>query len=1193
MASKQYGTTAWGAWFLKMLSRYDGSGRLSRGKTYANTGKVTSLHVDGQRVVAKVSGHFDPFYTVTIGFPKIDDETKTKINAILQNDVTSRLSLQQGILSSALIEQFENENVSLIPNEWKRLYRTCSCPDDGDPCKHMAATLFILAREIDFDAKLLFQIAGYEIENVNANVNINANKKKCLNKNENENERACENANKTSSEKQKCLPKIFEPISLSLQNKKIENRITKNCVLDFSIEENYIELITHLLPQHSIFSKNEFTPKLASLYHYAISHSYEFPNDEPNFSNIFFANISIDESDEKKLQNSKNKFSIFNVTRLNVKIEFTENEKMKMSLLDAEKLFLQKNIRLHSAEQLENFSHSFIVAYNFFALAQKLIYSSAFIPSVCVNEKNTRLKIIWKALSSASDIALAIENFSKLLDEKFFPLVKKFGALYCAELLLASYLTEFVHRLHFVPESSAIDFTIDSLFFAPREINLQKPGNANLPNVLFTFFSVLHYENETYNYRLVLKESAKKTSKTLQLSFEFAEKKSANKKFLKLSRASKNESENVLRFPLMLSYFLPAILKLTNQDFLHLDLNDVADFLQNAVGVLRKFGVTVLLPKSLEKELKMKTVISLRTKNSSSKKIVKSFLNFGDIFSYDLQVMLGNETVSIEEFKKLVSKKTKLVKFKNQFVLLNPDEAEKLLSHFEKKLSRFDVLQNVLDETIVADEKTKLCFENFFHVNELKPPKNLNAHLRPYQLLGFSWMYANIKNGFGCLLADDMGLGKTIQVLSLLLFLKQTNELHDKTNGALIVCPASLLSNWKHECALFSPTLSCEEYHGAKRKLKNADIILTTYQTLQIDSEKLKKEKFAFVILDEAQAIKNAETKNAKAVKNLKSNFRLALTGTPIENNLEDLRSIFDFILPTFLGDEKSFREKFRIPIELHGDKNVSRSLNKITAPFILRRLKTDKKIISDLPEKIVANEYCNLTKVQASLYDALVQSELQQVFNADSKIKRSARIFKLLTSLKQICNHPKAYDENESEDANLSGKMMRLLEIAKQSLESGEKILIFSQYVETLNLLQNAIEKNLRAECLQITGKQNLKTRTENVERFQTNVHNRILLVSLKAGGTGLNLTKANHVIHYDLWFNPAVEDQATDRAFRIGQTQNVFVTRLISEGTFEEQIDKMIFQKRNLAGTLQAGETWISKLSNDELKEIVNLRK
>jgi SNF2 family DNA or RNA helicase len=351
---------------------------------------------------------------------------------------------------------------------------------------------------------------------------------------------------------------------------------------------------------------------------------------------------------------------------------------------------------------------------------------------------------------------------------------------------------------------------------------------------------------------------------------------------------------------------------------------------------------------------------------------------------------------------------------------------------------------------------------------------------------------------------------------------------------------------------------------------------------------KLKDVAFSMLIVDEAHLMKNAETSISRTIKLLRSQYRLALSGTPVENRLEDLRSLFDFILPGYLGSAGSFRELYRIPIEVMRNRDQAEALRKITSPFLLRRLKTDRTIIKDLPEKIVTNEYAVLGKEQAALYESVVTESIRKS-EKSSPGERSALILSLLTSLKQICDHPRVFDKESPAVSKLSGKAELLLTLLEEILANREKTIVFSQYVETLNCLEEIIKKELDEAPLVYHGSLGQNVRSALINRFQSDPAARIFLVSLKAGGLGLNLTAASRVIHYDLWYNPAVENQATDRAFRIGQKQNVFVHRFITKNSFEEKIDAMLASKQELADmTVKSGESWLARMSHAELREL-----
>ena len=552
--------------------------------------------------------------------------------------------------------------------------------------------------------------------------------------------------------------------------------------------------------------------------------------------------------------------------------------------------------------------------------------------------------------------------------------------------------------------------------------------------------------------------------------------------------------------------------------------------------------------------------------------------------------------MSNEEFARLVGQKNALVQFRDGYIRLDPEEVSRLLKKARDssppRTNEF-IRAHLAGDAIIsgADDGSPDAGKyigNLFAERPVFSPAGLRAELRPYQSRGLNWVYSLLTNGFGCILADDMGLGKTVQAIAVLLRLEEDGALVD--GRTLVIAPAALLSNWEREFSRFAPDLTVKRYHGTSRSLSHrARVVLTTYQTAVRDFEKLKDERFAFIIADEAHLMKNAETAASKTLKALPAAFRLALSGTPVENRLEDLRSLFDFIFPGYLGTVESFKKEYRMPIEVERKAEVAKRLKDITAPFLLRRLKTDRSIISDLPEKITINEYATLEKGQAALYESVVRQALEESEKATEPVGRSALILKLLTALKEVCDHPRAYDKESPPEAARSGKCGLLLVLLEEILSGNEKVIVFSQYVSVLEILQTIIADELDERAILYYGGMTQKKRDEAVEKFQNDGAAKIMLVSLKAGGLGLNLTAASRVIHFDLWYNPAVENQATDRAFRIGQKRNVFVHRFITRNTFEEKIETMLESKRELAEmTVSSGESWLARMSHEELKAL-----
>jgi SNF2 family DNA or RNA helicase len=448
----------------------------------------------------------------------------------------------------------------------------------------------------------------------------------------------------------------------------------------------------------------------------------------------------------------------------------------------------------------------------------------------------------------------------------------------------------------------------------------------------------------------------------------------------------------------------------------------------------------------------------------------------------------------------------------------------------------------------------------------------------------------------GSILADDMGLGKSATVLALLLH----------SNGAvtqptLLVCPMSLVGNWQREVAKFAPGLRVHVHHGAERArgmtftsaVEGADLVITTYALAARDAAALAAVEWHRVVVDEAQAIKNAATRQAIAVRGLPARHRIAVTGTPVENRLADLWSIMEFANPGLLGSALSFKARYAEPVERRGDEAAAERLRRLTGPFVLRRVKTDKSIISDLPDKIEMEIVCNLTAEQASLYQAVVDDMMARIERSEG-IERRGLVLATMTKLKQVCNHPAQLLRDGTRLAGRSGKLARLDEILDEVLDNGERALLFTQYAEFGGMLRGHLSAQFGREVLFLHGGVPKADRDAMVARFQTDnpTSPPLFVLSLKAGGTGLTLTAANHVVHVDRWWNPAVEDQATDRAFRIGQTRNVQVRKFVCAGTVEEKISAMIRDKRGLAAKIVgSGENWITEMSTSELRELFAL--
>lgn len=650
------------------------------------------------------------------------------------------------------------------------------------------------------------------------------------------------------------------------------------------------------------------------------------------------------------------------------------------------------------------------------------------------------------------------------------------------------------------------------------------------------------------------------------------------------------------------------------------------DFLREAAPVLEQSGFAVLVPpwwnrsgSRLGARLKLGT---RSTSTSGSASDAPSRLGLASLVDFEWEVALGDAALSRDELEALVALKAPLVNIRGQWVPLDPYQLEAAIRFWDQHglagqmplgealplaLGAADTAAGLPVEAVDCDPALTdwLAQVTGRAPNEWTPPPGLRAMLRPYQVAGVAWLDTLRTSGLGGILADDMGLGKTLQVLALLLTVKMDEG--GLPGPVLLVAPTSVVTNWARESERFTPELVVHVRQGPERlsgdeftsTARASDLVVTSYALLRRDAEDLAAVSWYGLVLDEAQQIKNADTRQARQARALESTFRLALTGTPVENRLAELWSLLHFVAPGYLGSQTAFRQRLAVPIERHADPAALRRLRQLTAPFLLRRLKTDPSVIQDLPDKVETKVYCYLTPEQVTLYEAVVRDALAEVDEAEG-IGRRGLVLAMLTRLKQVCNHPAQYLGQLSEgragevDAARSGKLARLVELAEEIVAEGDRVLVFTQYVELGGYLRQLLQRQLGVAVLFLHGGDSPKRRDEMVRRFQDDADGpQIFVLSLKAGGTGLNLTRANHVVHFDRWWNPAVEDQATDRAFRIGQHRNVLVHKYVCLGTLEERIDEMIEHKKALAqSVVGAGEAWLTELTTAELGELVRLR-
>ncbi len=660
---------------------------------------------------------------------------------------------------------------------------------------------------------------------------------------------------------------------------------------------------------------------------------------------------------------------------------------------------------------------------------------------------------------------------------------------------------------------------------------------------------------------------------------------------------------------------------------LSVDTGGAYTFLRETAPLLEGAGFGVLVPPWWNKK-GSRFGVKVKMK-SKQEKGAPGKMTMENLVSYQWQLSIGETELTENEFKALAKLKSPLVQIRGQWVALDAEQIEAAIKFWEQgqvqgEMSLLEAakislggessasglpVEEVIYEGWLAEWME--LFKQSDKLEQLDQPVGLLGQLRPYQQFGYSWLAFLRKWGLGACLADDMGLGKTIQTISLLL--REKERLGKFSAPVLLIAPTSVVTNWEREIGKFAPGLQTYIHRGADRlrggemrkAIKGKDVMLTSYPVARLDAESIQSVNWLAVILDEAQNIKNPAAKQTQAIRKFNAEFRIALTGTPVENRLSELWSIMHFLNPGYLGGHTQFRANFALPIERYHDEDALKKLKQLTTPFILRRVKTDPRVITDLPNKVETKVYCNLTEEQATLYEAVVQDAMKRI-EEEEGIQRRGLVLSMLMQLKQICNHPVQYLHQTrkgkkgevSQNVDLtgrSGKLERLGELLEEISAEGDRALIFTQFAEMGEMLTNYLPTEFGVATQFLHGGTSTKMRDQMVKRFQEDEHApSIFILSLKAGGTGLNLTRANHVFHFDRWWNPAVEDQATDRAFRIGQKRNVQVHKFVTTGTLEEMIDDMIESKKGLAqAVVGSGENWITEMSTDELRRVVSLRR
>lgn len=1166
----QFGKTWWGEHWLRSLENVDYNNRLPRGASYARNGYVKEVKFKANQILAKVAGSRPRPYNVTIIVPPFfEDQVDVLMEAIIQKPALISKLLNRE-LDPEILTIAEKKELKVFPRQWTDFKMQCSCPDWAVPCKHLAAVIYMISREIDNNP---FQV--FEIHNVNLLNELN--------------KRGIVIADQKKAE----IPALTGILKVS--KKKITDYDEEKAYerVNFSRLNNIADSLVMLLPDAPPFyASGNFREKFNT----------QFIRCTRDAKRLLSKKLSI-EALYPLLQNQHSDINYHSTVAYTIDNNNQTSVCGENHSITTTKQLIPALFSLNS-DRLPDYQASVASMHKILFAALHLIANGNVTPQI-VQLENKSFIIRWLPAMIDAQTRILIERLNHILPPNLLLILKKTGKtekLFPLENqvleLVSLFAGELIHRLS-KPSSNDL---FDDLFFKDKAYAFAEVGEHALSGGIKVWLDRFYLTSGDYRPVITVTEWGE-NSFDVQLSVENIAK--TDELPIELSKILQQKQYEKQRYKILqslslLSSFIKGLDNYINSETrepIRFDITGFSPFLIDILPAIKLLDVKVLLPKSLQHLLKPRASLKLKTKASG-----QAYVRLDELLAFDWKVALGDTLVSPDELKRLMKHAGGLFRFKENYIYASADEMEKLYKTLDsnKVLNSYELLQTALAEefqgaSIELTDDVRDLIRELTSSEDIALPNGLNATLRPYQHRGYSWMYRNSRIGFGSIIADDMGLGKTVQVIAMILKLKEENAINRKQR-ALVVVPTGLLTNWKSEIERFAPSVSSHIFHGVARDIKlfDSDVMLTSYGVLRSDHELLKKQKWQIMVIDEAQNIKNHDTAQSKAIKSIPANIRIAMSGTPVENRLTEFWSIMDYTNKGYLGNVKSFKEIYAEPIQVFNDEDTVSRFRRVTAPFMMRRMKSDKSIISDLPDKVEQNQYALLTKQQIALYQKTMQAAMDEIegiseSQGQTLFKRQGLVLQMILALKQICNHPTNFLKNSNHDASLSGKVELLFEILDSIVQAGEKVLIFTQFREMGELLQRFIAERWGEQPMFYHGGCTVQERQTMVERFQHNRADKIFILSLKAAGTGLNLTAASHVVHYDLWWNPAVENQATDRAYRIGQKKNVMVHRFITKNTFEEKINDMIQQKKHLADmTVATGENWIGKLSNKELREI-----
>lgn len=1176
MAKKiEYGQTWWGKQWLTSLEQIKDESRFATGTAYAQQGAVQDLKINTKCLVeARVALGASMVYQQQLKLMPFSDKQKRQwisllkekahfLSALLNKNIPKELVLLEKTMDQPLL-QFSLE-------DWKM---ACSCAQQRLPCKHLVAVLLQLSQLMDQNPIDAFKLRGLDLFQVLKKEGIQLDTK--LIKGElSLSDFAIDNS-------------IVEAYDISLASK-----------IDFSILNKSWKDYAQLLSDQVLFYQGDIKRVILQ----KLKKGAGFYQQQ-NYTDSKYIQL------HQVLKQTSDLALVMNADNQLINLFAIQGEKHQ-ALFDPDEVMFGCISLMETvvAGELPQYSDAFIALHTIHRFCLKLLQDQNLIPRLVLGEKGYIVQWI-PAYSIQKELAQLVEqlitccpNHLLLLDDGQLKALKtKEQILNCCHFWISYFLQA---SMELIPEFSDFNKKVEYVFFSGQATLFESSHEQVSIQQIQAWLAPFYWGQKRYVPVLKVMEKDPDEAKGLfEIKVQVEDREQEKGLYWNWTDFLQQEQFKDSHWSLLqdldrLKEYYPAIqtIKGTEETICY-TAEQFEQFFFEIIPILKMLQIGILLPKSLQQLTRPSLGWSISQKKQKAAKGV-SFMNVKNLLEVKWKVQIGEEMIEVLEFLKLLKGRTGLVKYKEQYIHLDPIELDKILAQLQTppKATIHQIIQAVLCTSCEAKKveiapEIEQLFEELRACPDVLPPRTLKATLRPYQQLGYAWMYKNAQLNLGSLIADDMGLGKTLQVISLLLKFKEEGRLEQQQ--ALVVAPTSLLTNWMNELQKFAPMLQAMTYHGARRQLsKDVDVIVTTYGVARLDVRLFNALNCYCLVIDEAQHIKNVQTAQTEAIKSIEATIKIAMSGTPVENRLEEYWSIMDYVNPNYLGALWEFKEEYADPIEKNNDQQKLNAFRVITAPFILRRLKSDASIIQDLPDKIEQNYTAKLQRIQAEVYQQIVQDTLQDLskFKEDKK-KRQSLILQLMGRLKQVCNHPYQYLNTGGKGPEHSGKGQVLMDLLTRIQVHQEKTLIFTQYRKMGNLICEWIQERFGFEPMYLHGGCSRSQRDKMVEAFQKDRQQRIFILSLKAAGTGLNLTAANHVVHYDLWWNPAVEAQATDRAYRIGQKKNVQVYRLITQKTLEEKIDAMIQSKKNLAEmAVSLGERWLGDLSNKELEGLLTI--